>query len=78
MSANCQTSIDGMTEYLEDALPAERRKDLEAHLASCPRCTEFLQALRQTPRIVREASKALLPDAVRQRLEEKLKLRRKG
>jgi anti-sigma factor RsiW len=37
-----------MTDYLEGALSAADRKRLEAHLAGCPRCREYLAQLRVT------------------------------
>jgi len=38
----CQQAVELMTDYLEDALPAHDRARLEAHLAECPDCTEYL------------------------------------
>jgi anti-sigma factor RsiW len=37
-----------MTAYLEGALGAGDRRRLEAHLADCPHCSEYLAQLRVT------------------------------
>jgi anti-sigma factor RsiW len=44
----CQQAVDLITDYLEDALPARARADLEYHLSDCPHCTEYLAQLRMT------------------------------
>jgi anti-sigma factor RsiW len=37
-----------MTEYLEGALSPRDRTRLEAHLAGCPNCSEYLAQIRAT------------------------------
>lgn len=37
---------EALTEYLDGELESERRKAVEAHLASCPACTKTLERLR--------------------------------
>jgi anti-sigma factor RsiW len=37
-----------MAAYLDDALDASDRDRLEAHLAECPHCSEYLAQLRVT------------------------------
>jgi anti-sigma factor RsiW len=47
----CQQVVELVTDYLEGALsPADRRR-LEAHLADCPHCTEYLAQIRETIRL---------------------------
>lgn len=41
----CRHMREGLTEYLDDALPSERRQGLETHLASCPDCRRFFQQM---------------------------------
>ena len=38
----CRQAVALMTDYLDGALPERDRKRLEAHLAGCPHCTEYL------------------------------------
>jgi anti-sigma factor RsiW len=37
-----------MTDYLDEALPASDRRNLERHLRDCPHCGEYLRQLRAT------------------------------
>jgi anti-sigma factor RsiW len=37
-----------MTDYLEDTMSARDRARLEAHLAGCPHCSEYLAQMRVT------------------------------
>ena len=44
----CRRAVELITDYLEDALPAGQRADLEQHLDVCPHCAEYLNQLRAT------------------------------
>jgi anti-sigma factor RsiW len=44
----CREVVELVTDYLEGALPRGQRRRLEAHLAGCPHCTEYLAQLRVT------------------------------
>ena len=44
----CRQVVELLTDYLEGALPARERDRLEAHLADCPHCSEYLAQLRAT------------------------------
>ena len=47
----CQRVVEMVTDYLEGALsPADHRR-LEAHLAGCPHCTEYLAQMQETIRL---------------------------
>ena len=37
----CRDVLDALSEYLDNALPAERRSAVEQHLAGCERCARF-------------------------------------
>jgi anti-sigma factor RsiW len=47
----CQEVVELVTDYLEGALPRGERRRLEAHLADCPHCTEYLAQMRLTIRL---------------------------
>ncbi|HEY2052866.1 MAG TPA: zf-HC2 domain-containing protein [Solirubrobacterales bacterium] len=47
----CQEVVEMVTDYLEGALPRGERRRLEAHLADCPHCTEYLAQIRATIRL---------------------------
>jgi len=44
----CQEVVELVTEYLENALLPEMRKQLEEHVAGCPGCRTYLEQVRQT------------------------------
>ncbi len=44
----CQQVVELVTDYLEDRLSRADRGRLDAHLAGCPHCTEYLAQLRAT------------------------------
>jgi anti-sigma factor RsiW len=44
----CRELVEVVTDYLEDRLPARDRERLEAHLAECPYCEEYIAQMRQT------------------------------
>ena len=44
----CRQAVDLMTAYLDGALDAPDRTRLEAHLADCPHCSEYLSQIRIT------------------------------
>lgn len=44
----CQELVELVTDYLEGALPPTDAARVEAHLASCPHCTEYIRQMRAT------------------------------
>jgi anti-sigma factor RsiW len=44
----CREVVELITDYLEGALPRRRRRRLEAHLANCEHCSEYLAQMRAT------------------------------
>ena len=44
----CRQAVELMTAYLEAALDERDRARLEAHLADCPHCSEYLAQIRVT------------------------------
>ena len=72
----CASGVELLMDYLEDAMPAELRADVEAHVASCARCTAFVASYLATPRILREATLASLPEDLEESLLAFLRRRR--
>ena len=58
----CVDGVELLMDYLEGTLPAAERELVEAHVSGCPRCVAFVESYRQTPRILRAATAAALPD----------------
>jgi anti-sigma factor RsiW len=44
----CRDVVELITDYLDDALPAPQKADLEAHLADCDGCATVLDQFRAT------------------------------
>ncbi len=44
----CRQAVELVTDYLEGALPDRDRARFEAHLATCPHCTRYLEQMRAT------------------------------
>lgn len=42
----CRDAVALMTAYLDDGLTPDDRARLDAHLAACPHCSEYLAQLR--------------------------------
>jgi anti-sigma factor RsiW len=51
----CQELVELVTDYLEAVLPEPQRERLEAHLAECPYCEEYIAQMRQTIKRPRRA-----------------------
>jgi anti-sigma factor RsiW len=66
----CQEVVELVTDYLEGALPRDERRRLEAHLADCPHCTEYLAQIRATIRLTGRLEPDDLTAAMREDLGE--------
>jgi MFS family permease len=44
----CEDTVEVVTDYLDAALPTERKDELEAHLTGCDGCTEYVGQIRAT------------------------------
>ena len=60
----CRQAVQLMAGYLDGALPARDRVRLEAHLANCPHCSEYLAQLRVTIDTLGRAEPDNLPEEV--------------
>jgi len=58
----CRDGVELLMDYLEGVLSGTEREAIEAHLARCRRCVAFVESYRQTPRILRAATAAELPE----------------
>ena len=64
----CQEVVELVTDYLEGALDDETRVEVEAHLALCPGCDEFLRQMRATLDAVGHVPLDTLSEAARDEL----------
>jgi anti-sigma factor RsiW len=58
----CRDGVDLLMDYLEGILPEPLRREIDAHVAGCPRCVAFVESYRKTPGIVRVATAAEVPE----------------
>jgi anti-sigma factor RsiW len=47
----CQEVVELISDYIEGALPRRERRRLEAHLAGCEHCSEYISQMRATIRL---------------------------
>ena len=45
---SCRELVEVVTDYLEGKLPEQDRARLEAHVAECPYCEEYIAQMRET------------------------------
>jgi anti-sigma factor RsiW len=45
---SCKEMVELVTDYLEDALPADMRNRFDRHLAACHPCVVYVDQMRQT------------------------------
>jgi anti-sigma factor RsiW len=69
---NCKGLIQELTDYLDEALDASARAELEQHLGKCKKCRIVVDTTRKTIDIFCNADPAPLPVDVRSRLHEAL------
>lgn len=50
---DCKQVFALLSEYLDADLPAGTCQELEAHIAGCPPCVEFVESLRRTVELCR-------------------------
>ena len=57
----CRSGVELLMEYMEGTLALDVRAAIEAHVAGCPRCDAFIAPYRETPRMVRDATRMEMP-----------------
>lgn len=50
---SCLDIVELVTDYIENALPAEERRRFEHHLTHCPGCVTYVDQIRETIRVTR-------------------------
>ncbi|HEY3831175.1 MAG TPA: zf-HC2 domain-containing protein [Acidimicrobiia bacterium] len=67
----CRQFVEDVTAYLEGALPDDVHTRVDAHLADCPHCREYLEQMRRTVHVVgalADQDVDAMPDELRERL----------
>ena len=65
---SCQDLLSDLSDYLDDGVSDEVRRDLEAHLAHCPTCEIVVDSTRKTLKIVSENFSYEIPPEVSGRI----------
>jgi anti-sigma factor RsiW len=65
----CHSLVGLLADYVEHQLPPEVHRELEAHLAKCPRCVVQLKTYESTVSLLRTISEEDLPEELRWRLK---------
>lgn len=68
----CLEIFARLSEYLDGDLPAGDCAEVEAHIADCPPCVEFLQGLRSSVEASRGFKTPVAPDPVDEQMRERL------
>jgi anti-sigma factor RsiW len=51
----CRDFADFLVDYIDEVLPAEVRRQFDAHLEECPDCVRYLHQYRDTIRLAASA-----------------------
>jgi anti-sigma factor RsiW len=60
---SCLDIVELVTDYIENALPAEERRRFEHHLTYCPSCVTYVDQIRETIRVTGPAAARGAPRA---------------
>ena len=70
---SCRHVLEALSDYLDNYLPAETRRDLEAHLARCRTCHALYDSTSRTLRIVTESESFELPEGLPERVLRRIR-----
>ena len=63
-AVRCTELVEVVTDWMEGALTDDERLQVEAHLAICPHCTDYVAQIRRSIDVLRETPRpAPRPDA---------------
>jgi anti-sigma factor RsiW len=79
---DCKDLFAALSQYLDAELPEGDCAAIEAHIADCPPCVEFVNSLKQTVNLCKSPRPAAelppIPDEVRRKLLEAYRQTIKG
>ena len=68
MTITCEQVVDIVSDYLEGLVDDAMRGEIEAHLALCPGCDEYLRQMRSTLRTLGHIPLDTLSDSAKDAL----------
>jgi anti-sigma factor RsiW len=69
---DCRELFARLSEYLDEELTPEARREMEQHLCDCAPCVEFLDSLRRTIDLCRQFEPADAPQPLSREVNEQL------
>ena len=63
----CRRLVDRLSRFIDDDLNEKQRRAVREHLRRCPCCSDFVEDLRRTVALCRDARQTGLPAAMRAR-----------
>lgn len=68
----CPEIFAQLSAYLDVELPPETCQEIEAHIAACPPCVEFVRSLERTMELCRGYSPGALPGPLAEQARREL------
>ena len=75
---SCQQVVELVTDYLENALLPELHERLEAHVAECPGCENYIEQVRLTIDMLHQIARESVFPATKQELLQLFRDWKKG
>lgn len=69
---DCKEIFALLSDYLNLELPADTCREIEAHIANCPPCVDFVNSLRQTVTLCRQYQAGEKPGPMPESLRREL------
>jgi hypothetical protein len=69
---SCEAFLELVTDYLEEALPTQRKAKFEQHMHFCEGCVTYLDQIRATSRLLRREAPAGESERMRAETLDKL------
>jgi anti-sigma factor RsiW len=71
-AGHCRDLLEQLSWYVDGDLGDLERRTVSLHLKQCPCCVEFVDSLRRTVSVCRDAGRRRLPGAVRARARARI------
>lgn len=72
-TARCRELVERLSRFLDNDLTAAERRAVLKHVRRCSCCDDFVESLRRTVRLCRDAGATRLPAAVRARAHARIR-----
>ena len=73
-TGRCKAILAGISAYLDGELSTAACDEIERHCQDCASCARVVEGLRETVGLCRQAGLMPLPEPVRQRARERMRL----